>query len=188
MFDDFDTMDAFGAAEIFGKAPEYFHINYVSMTGKIVNSMQGVKVWTELLEPEKIRGILVIPGGRGARRLLYQEQEAILAVKKSVERAEVCMMMGEGSALVAQTGALFRRRIAKNQIGLNWKRMFLAGVYEVPDASWVADGKYYSSSNTISGLAMTLGVVADQVDVDVAENIASQIGYTWDAEDETIYQ
>lgn len=32
LFDDFDTMDAFGPAEVFGRAPEYFHINYQSFT------------------------------------------------------------------------------------------------------------------------------------------------------------
>jgi putative intracellular protease/amidase len=49
LFDDFETLDAFGAAQIFGKAPEHFHINYFSMNGGIVNSVQGVKVWTDEL-------------------------------------------------------------------------------------------------------------------------------------------
>lgn len=188
LFDDFDTMDAFGPAEIFGKASEYFHINYVSVDGKIVNSMQGIKVWTEPLDPENIKGILVIPGGKGARRLLYQEQETLKLIKHSIERSEVCLMLSEGSAMVAQTGVLFRRRIAECKVGENWKRMFWAGVSEIEGASWVADGKFYSSSCTISGLAMTLNVVADQADMDVAEKIALQLGYDWDVDDERSYQ
>ena len=52
LFDDFDTMDAFGPAEVFGSSPQHFHVNYLSVPGNIVNSMQGVKVWTEPLEPE----------------------------------------------------------------------------------------------------------------------------------------
>ena len=33
LFDDFETLDAFGPAQIFGKLPEYFSINYLSVNG-----------------------------------------------------------------------------------------------------------------------------------------------------------
>lgn len=46
--------------------------------------------------------------------------------------------------------------------------MFTAGVSTVVDASWVADGKYYSSSCTMTGIDMALSVVADMVDLEVA--------------------
>ena len=85
LFDDFDTLDAFGPAEVFGRIPEQFHVQYVSVSGGIVNSMQRVKVWTEPLVLEKIKGILVIPGGKGARRLLYQEEETLSLVKRAVD-------------------------------------------------------------------------------------------------------
>ena len=96
LFDDFDTMDAFGPAEVFGSSPQHFHVNYLSVPGNIVNSMQGVKVWTEPLEPEELQGIVVIPGGRGARRLLYQDTESLRLLKKMAERSEICMMIGSG--------------------------------------------------------------------------------------------
>lgn len=71
LFDDFETLYAFGPAQIFGKAPEHFHINYLSMSGGVVNSSQGGKVWTDELE-EEIRDILLIPGGKGAKKLLIR--------------------------------------------------------------------------------------------------------------------
>ena len=77
LFDDFETLDAFGPAQIFGKLPEYFSINYLSVNGGIVNSTQGVKVWTEELEPDQIQDIVVIPGGRGAKKLLYLEKDIL---------------------------------------------------------------------------------------------------------------
>lgn len=188
LFDDFDSMDAFGAAEVFGRAPEHFHINYLSVTGNIVNSMQGVKVWTEPMDPDEIQGIVVIPGGRGARRLLFQDSESLRLIRRAVERAEICMMVSNGSAIPAQTGVLFRRKIAECRTDANWKRMFMAGVSTVEEAGWVADGKFYSSSNTMTGIAMALGIVADQADYDAACRIAEQIGYDWNAEDESFYQ
>lgn len=64
----------------------------------------------------------------------------------------------------------------------------MAGVSVIGGAGWVADGKFYSSSNTMTGIAMSLGVVADVVDLDVAYRIAEQMGYDWDADDERFYQ
>ena len=97
-------------------------------------------------------------------------------------------MIAEGAYLVAQTGLLFRRKIAACKAGENWKRMFLAGVYEVPDASWVADGKYYSAGTTADGLSMALTMLADQIDLDVALQTAKRLGYHWNPEDEAVYQ
>lgn len=75
LFDDFETMDAFGPADILSCEKEGLHVNYLSLTGNMVNSMQGVKVWTEPLDPEQLKGILIVPGGRGARRVLQQDTE-----------------------------------------------------------------------------------------------------------------
>lgn len=188
LFDDFDTGDAFGPAEIFGSAPEYFHLNYLSVPGNMVNSMQGVKVWTDPLVPEEIQGILVLPGGKGARRLLFQDAESLRLLKKAAEKAEFCMMVANGSALLSQTGLLYRRKIAEYQGDENWKRMFMAGVSIVPGAKWVADGKFYSSSDTMSGIAMALSLTADMADLDAACRIAERIGFAWDPESDEVYQ
>lgn len=187
LFDDFDSLDAFGPADVFGRAKGDFHINYLSVEGNIVNSMQGVKVWTEKLEPANIRGIVVIPGGNGARRLLFQDENAVQEIKKAASKAEICMMIGNGAAVLAQSGLLYRRKIADCEIDQNWRRLFMGGVSIVNDATWVSDGKFYSSSNTMTGIDMALGVVADYVDVDTALYIAKQIGYQWNPEDERVF-
>lgn len=187
LFDDFEVLDAFGPAAVFGKAPQYFHINYVSVTGNIVNSVQGVKVWTEPLIPEEMNGILVIPGGRGARRLLYQDTETLNFLKKIASKAEICMMVSNGSSLLSQTGLLYRRKIAGCGLDENWKRMFTAGIYVVDEARWMADGKFYSSADSVSGIAMALNLVADQADLELAETIAKQMGYEWSPDADDIF-
>lgn len=189
LFDDFDSLDAFGPVDVFGRASGKFHINYLSVGGNIVNSMQGVKVWTEPLEVSKIQGIVVIPGGNGARRLLFQDAEAAAEIKKAVMKSEICMMVGNGAAVIAQSGLLYRRKIADCKVDQNWRRLFMGGVSIVENASWVADGKFYSSASSMTGIDMALGVVADMEDVDLAYYIASQIGHTqWDADDERVFQ
>lgn len=182
LFDDFNVMDAFGPAEIFGKLPEHFHINYLSLNGDFINSVQGVKVWTEPLTDE-VTGILVVPGGRGARKVLYQSQQTLERVRNMVEQADVCLSVSEGSGYLAQTGALYRRNVAAYEHNENWKRMYTAAVQWIPNVTWVADGKFYSASKTIYGIDIALGAVADMIDLDAAMKAAKQMGYAWDSEE-----
>ena len=147
LFDDFNSMDVFGPVEVFGKLPEHFHINYWSVSGNIINSSQGAKLWTEPVDEEMENGILLIPGGRGARRVIHHERETIELLQKLVSNADTCLMVADGSGFLAQTGVLYRRNIAEYKMNENWKRMFTAAVYWIPNVSWVADGKFYSSSS-----------------------------------------
>lgn len=181
LFDDFEAMDVFGPAEILGKLQKYFHIRYLSVSGDVINSVQGAKIWTDFLIPEEIEGILLIPGGKGARRLLWQDERTLNLVKRAAENADTCMMVGNGSAILAQTGLLYRRKLADCPLDKNWNRMFTAGIERIEGARVAADGKYYSCSSTAAGLDMTLWMVADQIDIDVAAEAARQMGYAWDS-------
>lgn len=182
LFDDFELLDAFGPAQVFGMAPGHFYLNYLSVNGGIVNSSNGVKVWTELLIPQEVEDILVIPGGKGARKLLSLEPETLKVMKKSAEEADYCMMVGNGSAILAQTGLLYGRKVADYDFDENWKRMYTAGMNYVPRVKWMSDGKYYSCSSTMTGVDMALGIVEEVVDISLAEKIADRLGYAPDQE------
>ena len=93
--------------------------------------------------------------------------------------ADTCLMVGSGSAILAQTGLLYRRKLADCPLDKNWNRVFTAGIERIDGAKVVADGKYYSCCSTASGLDMTLWMVADQIDIDVASEAARQTGYPW---------
>lgn len=183
LYDDFDTMEALGPAEVFGKRQQHFRIRYLSVSGDVINSEHGVKVWTDFLIPDEIEGILLIPGGKGARRLLWKDERTIYLIKRAVESADICMMVGNGTSLAAQTGLLYHRRIADYPLNENWNRMFTAEIERVKNMKIVMDGKYYSCSSTVAGLDLALWMVADQLDVDVAAEIADEIGYAWNPEE-----
>lgn len=187
LYDDFDTMDLAGLCAVFGKLPGEFHLNYLSMNGDIINSMQGVKIWTEPLEPEKLVGIFAVPGGRGARRLIHHEEILIDTLKKCVSRSDACLMVSNASGIFAQTGLLYHRNVATCTGDDNWKRMFTAAISWIPDVSWVADGKFYSCKNSLSAVDMALGMVADLVDVDAAEKVASELEYEWELDESGYY-
>ena len=71
LFDDFEVMDAFGPAEIFGQVSERFYIRYISLRGGLITGKQGIKVWTEPLNPAEIEDIFLIPGGKGVKTFLH---------------------------------------------------------------------------------------------------------------------
>ena len=114
-------------------------------------STQGGKVWTDFLIPEEIEGILLVPGGKGARRLLWKDERTLNLIKKAAENADYCLMIENGSALLAQTGMLYRRKIADFPMDANWNRMFTAGIERVENARVVIDGKFYSCSSEYGG-------------------------------------
>lgn len=132
-------------------------------------------------------GIIVLPGGRGARKLIHHDGGYINILKRCIARADVCLMVANEAGIIAQTGTLYRRNVASFEGGDNWKRMFTAAINWIPDALWVADGKIYSCRNSLTALDMSLGAVADLVDVDAAAKIAGSLGYEWALDDTGYY-
>ena len=182
LFDGFDAMDAFGPAQIFGCAPEHFYIRYLSLRGGMIAGAQGMGIWTEPLNPVEIEDIFLIPGGKGVSAFLHTEpEENQKLLRQAVTEASFCLMVQNGSALLAKSGLLFRRQLADYHYGENWKRMFTVGLNYIPDVRWIADGKYYSSGSTAAALEMVLGLICDIVDVSVAERIADELGCEWDS-------
>lgn len=184
LFDDFDTMEAFAPAEVFGKLPDQFHIEYFSAKGDIVTSIHGVKVWTDFPD-ENVKGdVLIIPGGKGARRIIRENEMLCRMLKKIVEQHSFCVMIGSGISLMSQTGVLYRRRVCDYPMDQNWNRMFTAGVYRTGKIKWAADGKFYSAVSPVAGMDMCLNILADLTDLDIAERIAAELGYEWNPDEE----
>lgn len=187
LYDDFDMMDLAAPGKIFDSAGGEFHLNYLSLNGDIINSMQGVKLWTEPLDMKELDGILVLPGGRGARRLIHHDEQYIKILKQSVNKCDACLMIGNASGIMAQTGVLYHRNVAAYSNDENWRRMFTAAISWVDDATWVADGKFYSCKSSLTAYDVTLGLIADIVDVDASMKIAEKLGYEWELDDQGYY-
>ena len=182
LFDDFEVMDAFGPVQIFGCVPEHFYIRFISLRGGLITGKQGIKVWTEPLNPIEIEDIFLIPGGKGVKSFLHTEgDKGQQMLKQAVEEAAFCVMVQNASAMLVRTGLLFHRQVADYAYDENWKRMFTVGINYISRENWISDGKYYSSSTTTAAMDMALGLISDMLDIDIAEKIAEEIGYEWDS-------
>ena len=74
LFDDFEVMDAFGPVQIFGCVPEHFYIRFISLRGGLITGKQGIKVWTEPLNPIEIEDIFLIQEERASRAFCIQKE------------------------------------------------------------------------------------------------------------------
>jgi putative intracellular protease/amidase len=184
LFDGFETLDAMGPAEVFGRLPEHYKISCRSLAGGTAVSAQSI-VFAVLsfLEAEPEPGILLIPGGMGTRALV-QDAGAVAEVRKLCESARYVLTVCTGSALLARTGLLDGRRATTNKIAFGWASSQGERVQWIKRARWVVDGKYYTSSGVSAGIDMALGFVEDRHGKKTALKAARQIEYLWNGDKE----
>lgn len=180
LFHNFETLDAFGPAEIIGKLSGDYMLGYYSLHGGIVESSQKIQVNTLPLSEINTCGILLIPGGMGTRTLV-NDKEFIEQIKSLSEKARYVLTVCTGSALLAKTNLLDGLKATSNKRAFEWACSNGTEVNWVKQARWVNDDKYYTSSGVSAGIDMTLGFIRDIHGLKTAQKIADHIEYIWNA-------
>ena len=185
LYDDFEALDAFGPAEIIGRMPpEIYDMEFFSMKGGLVASTQIVKTQTLPISAMNPEGVLLIPGGIGARTLVH-DTDFIAELAALVEKAPFVLTVCTGSALLAKTGLIDAKKATSNKRAFDWVRSVNETVDWVKQARWVADGRFYTASGVSAGMDMTLGFIKDQHGRKMAMEVADFIEYVW-SEDKNI--
>lgn len=177
LFDDFQTLDAFGPIEVLGRVAEY-QLRLVSINGGLVRSRQNTTVSTEKLDLANTADLILIPGGQGTRVLVH-DKTFIALLRKMVGRCAYCLSVCTGAALLAKTGLLNGLPATSNKIAFDWVESVNNQVLWQKEARWVVAGKYYTSAGVSAGIDMTLGFVADRFGRQRALDIAHQMEYCW---------
>jgi Transcriptional regulator containing an amidase domain and an AraC-type DNA-binding HTH domain len=178
LFNDFESLDAFGPVEVIGKLDQYFSIEFFSEKGGIVTSSQNVKVQTLPITDIKGADVLLIPGGTGTRTEV-DNHDFIETLKRISEKAQFVLTVCTGSALLAKTGLLKNTKATTNKMAFDWVVSQDEDVQWIRKARWVNDGKYYTSSGVSAGMDMALGFVRDRISAEAAEKISKGIEYIW---------
>ena len=143
MFTDFETLDAFGPIQMFGKLPDAVNIILVSENGGSVKSAQGQYVLTDCsIDNAPSLDYLLIPGGQGTRSQVHNHT-LIEWIKSRVASTELIMSVCTGAALLAKTGALDGKRATTNKLAFAWVQEQGPLVQWVKQARWVDEGKPY---------------------------------------------
>ena len=181
LFNGFETLDAFGPAEVIGELQDEYRLNYCSIDGGIVKSTQQVPVDTVAFAGIGPAGILLIPGGVGIRALVNDENY-VGNVKALSEKATYVLTVCTGSALLAKTGLLNGKNATTNKTVFDWACSNGTEVNWAKKARWVKDGKFYTASGVSAGIDMILGFVSDLHGVETSMAIAKEIEYIWNSD------
>ena len=179
MFDDYETLDVFGPAEIFGRLVDLYTLKFYSLDGGIITNRHGVPIMTETLETVHSNpDIILIPGGLGTRKEVNNER-LLEKVKELSQASEYVLSVCTGSAILAKSGLLDGKEATSNKRAFSWASSQSPKVKWDKRARWKIDGKYYTSSGVSAGMDMALGFLADRHGVEFARNAAKEIEYNW---------
>jgi putative intracellular protease/amidase len=178
LFDGFETLDAFGPAEIIGKLPELYKQECFSARGGMVASSQNLRVDTKVLQEITKGGVLLIPGGAGTRSLV-EDATFIQKIAELADSAEYILTVCTGAALLAKTGLLDGKKATTNKNAFDWVRAQNARVDWQKRARWTVDGNIYASSGVSAGMDMALDFVARVHGEKLAKDTARRIEYIW---------
>ncbi len=177
LFQNFETLDALGPAELLGCIEEY-RLRFFSREGGAIVSKQGVPVITEPFEKMDRGAVALIPGGLGTRPILA-DPARIAGLREIASDAGWVLTVCTGSALLAVTGLIDGKRATTNKNVFDWVTSLNQNVNWVRQARWQKDGKFYTSSGVSAGMDMTLDFIADRFSEEKAQAIAAYAEYRW---------
>jgi putative intracellular protease/amidase len=179
LFEDFETLDAFGPVEIFGRLKDNYRVSLCSEFGGLVKNSHGVTVATEKLEDIKNRiDIFLIPGGYGTRREV-NNVALIDQLREIGQLSKFVLTVCTGSALLAKTGVLDGKKATSNKKAFDWVATHGENVAWIRKARWTKDGKFYTSAGVSAGMDMSLGFLQDVHGIEFARKVAFEIEYNW---------
>jgi len=179
VFDGFQLLDVFGPLDVFGSLRDKISIVIIGEKGESVKSSAGpvLKLDFTFANAPKI-DILMIPGGGGTRREV--KNDAFLkAFKALAEAAPTVATICTGAAILAKTGLLDGHKATTNKRAYAWSTSQGEKVHWVPEARWVEDGKFFTSSGISAGIDMALGLIAKMFGKEMAVSIANGAEYVW---------
>ena len=179
LFEGFELLDVFGPLEMFGMLKDRVEIILIAERAGPVKSGAGPAALADVAFADAPRlDIVMIPGGIGTRREVNNAAflHAVAGLAKDAPQvATICT----GSGVLAKTGLLDGVRATSNKMAWKWATAQGAKVAWVPQARWVEDGKYISSSGISAGTDMALGLIAKLYGKDMAHWVAHRTEYRW---------
>ena len=175
IYDQLAALDAVGPYEVMRNVPGW-DVRFVAKRKGDTRTEDGTLglVADHTLDEVREPDIVLVPGGRGSRPLMHDEE--LLGWLRDVDRAtrwttSVCT----GSLLLGAAGLLEGRRATGNWLVLDALRRFGA---DPVGGRWVEDGKVITAAGVTAGIDMALHLVDREVGPEVAQ--AVQLGLEYD--------
>lgn len=179
IFPGFELLDLFGPLEMFGMLEDAPEIRMVAATPEPVKSRQGpLSVVDQTFGDGAAFDLLLVPGGPGTRPGV--EDKTLLGwLGEASDASALVTTVCTGSALLARTGRLDGKAATSNKAAFAWVMEQGPKVDWKPEARWVEDGKFMTSSGVSAGMDMALAAVQRLYGEAEAERVATRTEYDW---------
>lgn len=179
LFDGFQLLDVFGPLEMFGHLADQVQIVMIAQKAGSVRSSAGpVVIADHDFDTAPKLDIVMIPGGAGTRREV-DNAPFVGAFKSLAQATPHVATICTGSAVLARTGLLDGVKATSNKRAWQWATGQGSKVVWVPQARWVEDGKYFTSSGISAGMDMALALIQRLFGADTAQAVANRAEYRW---------
>jgi transcriptional regulator GlxA family with amidase domain len=183
LFEGFELLDVFGPFEAFGmlqtRSTDDPRLVFVAERAGPVASAQGPRAVADhgFGDCPDI-DVLLVPGGVGTRRQV--DDDAMLGfLRRRAQSARIVCSVCTGAALLARAGLLDGKRATGNKAVFQWVVSQGPAVKWVPEARWVEDGMFWTSSGVSAGIDMALAIVSKLHGAEAAEKIVIGMEYEW---------
>lgn len=189
IFDDVEVLDFAGPFEVFsvasrpddgpGEDQSLFTVQVIAETAEIVRCRNGLLVQPHhTIADHPPLDILVVPGGRGTRRL--QSHRPVLDWIAAQDRqTELTTSVCTGSLLLAHAGLLDEKRATTHWASIARLRESFPNTEVIEQTRYVDDGRIVTSAGVSAGIDMSLHVVACLHGVATAANTARHMEYDY---------
>ena len=183
LFEGFELLDVFGPFEAFGmlltRGGGAVRLITVAEERGPVASAQQIRAVADFdfSDCPKI-DVLLVPGGIGTRKQVENPQMMSFLRDRS-NQVQVFSSVCTGAALLARAGLLDGRSATSNKAVFSWVKTQGPKTTWVPEARWVEDGKFITSSGVSAGIDMALTVITKLYGKEAAEKIATFMEYEW---------
>ncbi|HEX4287435.1 MAG TPA: GlxA family transcriptional regulator [Trebonia sp.] len=183
LFDGVQSLDVTGPLEVLNTANRHragrdsapgYAITTASLGGAAVRTSSGLGLLpdADLAAIGDAPGLMIVPGGEGARR---RDPDLVRWLRVNAPRAGRLVSVCTGAFLLAEAGLLAGRRVTTH-----WERCDdLAAQYPDvtvdPDPIYIKDGALATSAGVTAGIDLALALVEDDLGRDAALAVARQL-------------
>lgn len=179
IFPGFELLDLFGPLEMFGMLEDAPVIRMVAATADPVASRQGpLSVVDQTFADGATFDLLLVPGGPGTRPGV-EDKTLLDWLGQASDASALVTTVCTGSALLARTGRLDGVSATSNKAAFKWVMEQGPKVDWKPEARWVEDGKFMTSSGVSAGMDMALAAIQNLYGAEEAERVATRTEYDW---------
>jgi putative intracellular protease/amidase len=179
IFPGFELLDLFGPLEMFGMLEDAPNIRMIAERNAPVVSRQGPASVVDATFAAGVEyDILLVPGGPGTRTEV-ENKKLLDWLGEAADASALVTTVCTGSALLARTGRLDGIAATSNKAAFAWVMEQGPKVEWKPEARWVEDGKFMTSSGVSAGMDMALAAIKRLYGAEEAERVVTRTEYDW---------